>query len=342
MAFRVIIVRDFDHMSEVAANIVVDDISQKQARGQGFVLGLATGNSPTGLYKHLAKAANGGRFDSSRIRSFNLDEYVGLPGENAQQRALHPESYSYFMTRELFGLLRKPFSETNVPWGTLIDQTTFTAALDANRGDWQLQGADKGKAVVIRKDAASDYLRWVRAEILDAYDKKIKAAGGIDLHVVGVGGRGHVGFHEAGIPFVDNRMLLVKLDDNTVENAVTDGHFKTRAESPCYAVSMGAELIYEAKTVLLVANGPRKAESVAASLLMDEDCSVPISRGWSLSKNGGRTIYVIDRAAAAQVLSRIDDIKRRGVEVQDLSEKGATVSVADLTFSRDPASGLLG
>jgi len=65
-----------------------------------YILGLATGSSPTGLYKHLAGEANAGEFDPSKIESFNLDEYVGLPGENAQQRALHPESYSYFMIQE--------------------------------------------------------------------------------------------------------------------------------------------------------------------------------------------------------------------------------------------------
>ena len=69
------------------------------------MLGLATGNSPTGLYKHLAEAFNEGRIDAGRVRSFNLDEYVGLPGENAQQRCLHRESYSYFMIQQLFGLL---------------------------------------------------------------------------------------------------------------------------------------------------------------------------------------------------------------------------------------------
>ena len=89
MPFKVIITSDFDHMSEVAAEIVVADARQKLLSKPSYVLGLATGNSPTGLYKHLAKAANTGNLDSSKMISFNLDEYVGLPGENAQQRALH-------------------------------------------------------------------------------------------------------------------------------------------------------------------------------------------------------------------------------------------------------------
>ena len=287
MPFKAIITNDFDHMSEVAANLVVEDIRQKLSSKPSYVLGLATGNSPTGLYKYLAKAANTGKIDSSKMISFNLDEYVGLPGENAQQRALHKESYSYFMVQELFGLLHHKFREVNVPWGTLIEQNVFEAELKANPGDWEFQGTDKGKAVVIKRDAQSEYLRWIRREILDAYEEKIAKCGGIDLHVIGVGGRGHVGFHEAGVPFEGNRVILIKLDEDTISNAVIDGHFPGREECPLYAVSMGAELVYRARTVLLLASGSRKVDAVADALLMQPDCSVPISYGHKLAQSGG-------------------------------------------------------
>ena len=341
MSHQVIITRDFDHMSEVAAAFIRERIARVLAERPEFVLGLATGSSPTGVYKHLAKAVNGGRLNPSRIRSFNLDEYVGLPGENAQMRALHPESYSFFMVQELFGLLRRKFAETNVPWGCLVEQDRLVAELKANPGDWQAQGADKGKAIVIRPDAKSDYLRWVRAEILDAYEQKIKKAGGIDLHLVGVGGRGHVAFHEAGIPFEGNHMLLVKLDDNTVENAVADGHFARPEDSPRYAISMGAALVYQARCVVLLASGKRKAEPVATSLAEDPSPAVPISHGQIHAKRGGDMLYVIDRDAAAGVLERRAEIESRGISIDDRSAQAATVRVADLLFSRDPESGLL-
>ena len=284
-----------------------------------YTLGLATGNSPTGLYKHLARAANEGLFDSSRIQSFNLDEYVGLPGENVQQRALHPESYGFFMIQELFGLLRRKFKETNVPWGTLIDQAKLISELEANPADWRAEGADKGKAIIINPEAKSEYLRWIRTSILDAYAEKISGYGGIDLHIVGVGGRGHVAFHESGIPFEGNGMLLVKLDDNTVENAVNDGHFMSREESPSYAISMGAELVYQARTVILLANGTRKMEPIAESLLNDPTPLVPISYGKIYAKQGGRMLYVIDRAAAEKVLQNADAVRRQGIEIEDVS-----------------------
>ena len=80
MGIKVIITKDFAHMSRLAADLVVDKLRGILKDKKEAVLGLATGNSPTGMYKHLAQAANDGKFDSGRIRSFNLDEYVGLPG----------------------------------------------------------------------------------------------------------------------------------------------------------------------------------------------------------------------------------------------------------------------
>jgi len=317
MPFKIFITRDFDQMSQVAADIVEADIKEKQAVKDGYVLGLATGNSPTGLYKNLARSFNAGNIDPAGIRSFNLDEYVGLPGENAQQRCLHAESYTYFMIQEFFGLLDRKFAESNVPWGTLIDQEDLIAALNQHSGCYEMQGTDQGKAISI-KDSASGVLAWIKENVLDAYERKIKAFGGVDLHVIGVGGRGHVAFHESGIPFGGNRMLLVKLDDSTVGNAVKDGHFSSIEESPRYAISMGAELVYEASTVVLVANGSRKTGPVAESILGDVTSEVPISYGQKFVADGGNLNYVLDEAAAADVLVRRAEVEARGFEIVDL------------------------
>jgi glucosamine-6-phosphate deaminase len=320
MAFKIVVTRDFDQMSRVAAAIVEADIEEKQAVKDEYVLGLATGNSPTGLYKQLANAFNEGRIDPSRVRSFNLDEYVGLPGENAQQRCLHCESYSYFMVQELFGLLRRKFAETNVPWGTLVEQDELITALKECPGDYELQGVDQGKAIVI-KEGAGGVLGAIKKEVLDGYERKIKAHGGIDLHIIGVGGRGHVAFHESGIPFEGNRVLLVKLDDSTVGNAVRDGHFPTIDDSPRYAISMGAELVYEAPTIVLLANGSRKTGPVAESVLGPVTCDVPISYSQKHAAAGGRVVYVLDEAAAAEILVHRAEAEARGCEIIDLRDE---------------------
>ena len=318
MPINVIITKNYDHLSEVAARIVKEKILQVLQKQKEFVLGLATGNSPTGLYKYLAKMFNSGELDSNRIHSFNLDEYVGLPGENPQQRVLHQESYCYFMIQEFFGLLKKKFIETTVPYGCLIDQEQLVNELEANPEDWSELGIDAGKSIVIKENPTSEYLNWIRKTILEGYTQKIENAGGIDLQIIGVGGRGHVAFHESGIPFENSSVLLVKLDENTVKNAVQDGHFPSKEESPLYAISMGAELVYKAKTVILLANGERKVESVSKSLLNNPDPDIPISYGQIYSNKGGNLIYIVDKIAGRELLINRKTLKQKGIEIKEL------------------------
>ena len=314
MPIKVYVTEDFEDMSRVGADIVKAQITRSLAARGGMNLGLATGNSPTGLYRHLAEAANAGEFDSRCIRSFNLDEYVGLPGENAQERVLHPESYCSFMIGRLFSRLDRKFGETSLPCGTLIDQTQLVSELQKYPQDWHEEGTDAGRSIVIAPTPVSPYLSWIRQEILEGYAQKIERSGGIDLQIIGVGGRGHVAFHESGIPFENSRVLLVKLDGDTVANAVADGHFSCAGESPCYAVSMGAELVYRAEVVVLLANGGRKAEAVAASLLEAPGPQVPISYGQIYSARGGKLYYVLDKVAARGLLDERSRLEKQGVE----------------------------
>ncbi len=319
MSIRVIITKNFKHMSAVAAETVKKNIIQTLRKKREFVLGLATGSSPTGVYKRLAKAANAGQIESARIRSFNLDEYVGLPGENAQQRMMHPESYCYFMIQEFFGLLKNKFLETSVPFGSLIDQKQLVRQLKAHTGDWREVGTDAGRSIIIKSRPDSEYLEWIRREVLEAYARKIKKRGGIDLQVIGVGGRGHVAFHESGIPFKGSKVMLVKLDDNTVTNAVADGHFPSGKDCPRYAVSMGAELVYQANAVVLLASGKRKVSSVAESLLGDPTPDVPISYGQIYAKEGGTLIYVVDKIVGKPLLANRKALKQKGVRIRNLA-----------------------
>jgi glucosamine-6-phosphate deaminase len=334
------VTKDFDQMSQTAATLAEERIKACQARKPECVLGLATGNSPTGMYKHLAKAFNSKRIDARRIRSFNLDEYVGLPGEHAQQRALNCNSYGYFMIAELFALLQDTFLETSVPYGVLVDQAELVKELAAHPDYYEMQGASRGKAVVIHA-RATGYLREIKEHILDAYQRKIAAAGGIDLQVIGVGGRGHVAFHESGIPFAGNSMLLVKLDDNTIDNAVQDGNFASREQSPQYAVSMGTELVYKARTVLLLANGARKTGPVAEALLGEVHSDVPISYGQKYAAEGGEMLYVLDEAAAADVLRAQDALIAKGYALIDV-RGDAYEKVENIRFARDPRTNRLG
>jgi glucosamine-6-phosphate deaminase len=317
MPIKVFITNNFEHMSKVAADIVKKKFVELSKTKKEIALGLATGNSPTGMYKHLAQVANDGEFDSGRIRSFNLDEYVGLPGENIQQRVMHPESYCYFMIQEFFGLLKKKFIETNVPFGSLIDQKILIRELKKYSKDWVYKGTDAGKSIDIKQKAQSKYLAWIKKDILDGYTRKIKKAGGIDIQIIGVGGRGHVAFHESGIPFKGSTVMLVKLDDNTIKNSVTDGHFPSVKDCPNYAISMGAELVYQARNIVLLANGERKIESITRSLLGEVTPEVPISYGQKYADNGGTLIYVLDKIAGRDLLANKGALKVKKIALED-------------------------
>src|ERR1700745_2948034 len=78
------------------------------------VLGLATGRTPLRLYQELIRMHRDEGLDFSKVTTFNLDEYVGLPGD-------HVQSYRYFMTENLFRHINIDLSRTHVPNGVAPD-----------------------------------------------------------------------------------------------------------------------------------------------------------------------------------------------------------------------------
>lgn len=106
---RVVVVSNFDSMSEEVAKMVTAQIRNKPVS----VLGLATGSSPLGVYRLLAEYHESG-VDFGRITTFNLDEYVGLAAD-------HPQSYRYYMEENLFSKVHLERANTHVPNGTAVD-----------------------------------------------------------------------------------------------------------------------------------------------------------------------------------------------------------------------------
>jgi len=111
---EVIITRDYEEMSDKAAEIVVSAVSSKP----GLVLGLATGSTPEGLYARMAKANKEQGVDFSRVSSFNLDEYVGLAPD-------HEQGYRRFMDEHLFDHINIEKDNTHVPDGLAQDLGGF-------------------------------------------------------------------------------------------------------------------------------------------------------------------------------------------------------------------------
>ncbi len=78
----------------VAARALARRIADLVASSPGLVLGLPTGRTPLALYRELVAHHQKG-VDFSRVTTFNLDEFVGIP-------ASHPGSYRSFMEEHLF------------------------------------------------------------------------------------------------------------------------------------------------------------------------------------------------------------------------------------------------
>lgn len=87
----VIIKEDYEAVSAEAARLLADRLLLKPT----LVLGLATGSTPLGLYQELIRLHREEGLDFSKVTTFNLDEYVGLPPQ-------HEQSYHRFMWESLF------------------------------------------------------------------------------------------------------------------------------------------------------------------------------------------------------------------------------------------------
>ncbi len=173
------------------------------------IIGGATGSTPIPLYKELAKQCKAGNVSFKNVKSFNLDEYVGLDGN-------HNQSYRYFMNKQLFNHIDIDINNTFVPSG--IDTKNPSR-----------------------------------------YDDMIKAAGGVDLQLLGIGVDGHIGFNEPGTKF-DSLTHVVKLEQNTRE--VNSRFFKSINDVPTHAVTMGIKTVMNARSIILIATGKNKAKIV--------------------------------------------------------------------------------
>ena len=131
---RIVRAKDYEDMSRKAGNIMAAQVVAKP----DCVLGLATGSTPIGAYKRLIEGYEAGDIDFSQVKTYNLDEYRGLPGD-------HDQSYRYFMNVNLFDHVNIDKANTHVPDGLMEDYEAACAAYDAavaaaGRQDLQLLG----------------------------------------------------------------------------------------------------------------------------------------------------------------------------------------------------------
>ncbi|MCP4589961.1 MAG: glucosamine-6-phosphate deaminase [bacterium] len=95
------------------------------------------------------------------------------------------------------------------------------------------------------------------------YEEEIRQAGGVDIQLLGIGGDGHIAFNEPGSS-LGSRTRLKTLTKQTIDD---NARFFTNPEDvPRFAITMGVGTILEAREIIMVANGKKKAEIVAEAI----------------------------------------------------------------------------
>uniref|UniRef100_A0A3Q3XKJ6 Glucosamine-6-phosphate isomerase n=1 Tax=Mola mola TaxID=94237 RepID=A0A3Q3XKJ6_MOLML len=93
---KLVILEEYELASEWAAKYIRNKIIQfNPSADRYFTLGLPTGSTPYGCYQKLIEYYKNGDISFKYVKTFNMDEYVGLP------RA-HPESYHSYMWNNFF------------------------------------------------------------------------------------------------------------------------------------------------------------------------------------------------------------------------------------------------
>lgn len=147
----------------------------------------------------------------------------------------HPESYWTFMHKHLFDLVNVNHAQLNLPDGT-------------------------------NPDTVAECKR---------YDGVIRAAGGIDLQLLGIGHDGHIGFNEPGAAF-ELGTHCADLEPATIE--ANKRYFGgDEALVPKQAYTMGIKTIMQARKVLLVVSGFEKAAVVKEAFFGPVTPAIPAS-----------------------------------------------------------------
>ncbi|MDD3818736.1 MAG: glucosamine-6-phosphate deaminase [Actinomycetota bacterium] len=251
----IIIKENYDEMSKCAADIIANCIKSKPS----CVLGLATGSTPLGTYRELIKIHREEGLDFSQVRTFNLDEYLGI-GMDLSKPYEEDQSYARFMYEEFFKYINIKKENIYIPDGLTKEPEKFC--------------------------------QW--------YEDMIKKAGGIDLQLLGIGGDGHIGFNEPGSSF-SSRTRVIPLTEQTLNDNYESFYRKAKIKKedmPHFAITMGIGTILEAKQLLMIASGKKKAKVIARALQGPVTTEVPAS---ALQIFNGKVTVVLDREAASEL-----------------------------------------
>jgi glucosamine-6-phosphate deaminase len=109
---RLIIQPDYEKASLWTAKYIAGKINACEQKP--FILGLPTGSSPLRIYNEFIKMRKEGKLSFKNVRTFNMDEYIGLPAD-------HPQSFHYYMRENLFNHIDIDPENTHIPDGMAAD-----------------------------------------------------------------------------------------------------------------------------------------------------------------------------------------------------------------------------
>ncbi|XP_016062337.1 PREDICTED: glucosamine-6-phosphate isomerase 2 isoform X1 [Miniopterus natalensis] len=252
---RLVILDNYDLASEWAAKYICNRIIQfRPGKDRYFTLGLPTGSTPLGCYKKLIEYHKNGDLSFKYVKTFNMDEYVGLPRH-------HPESYHSYMWNNFFKHIDIDPNNAHI--------------LDGNAADLQVE--------------------------CDAFENKIKEAGGIDLFVGGIGPDGHIAFNEPGSSLVSRTRLKTLAMDTILANAkYFDGDL---SKVPTMALTVGVGTVMDAREVMILITGAHKAFALYKAI------EEGVNHMWTVSafQQHPRTIFVCDEDATLEL--RVKTVK---------------------------------
>lgn len=130
---EIIKVKSVEEMGKVALKEVLEVMNSKE----NPVLGLATGSSPVGLYQAMIEDHQKNGTSYKKVRTVNLDEYVGI-------EPTHSQSYATFMKEQLFNHIDIDLNHVHIPCGNAVNPEEecqkYEQILNENKVDLQILG----------------------------------------------------------------------------------------------------------------------------------------------------------------------------------------------------------
>jgi glucosamine-6-phosphate deaminase len=96
------------------------------------------------------------------------------------------------------------------------------------------------------------------------YEERIKQAGGIDLFMGGVGPDGHIAFNEPGSSLVSRTRQKTLTQDTVIANSRFFDNDVNKV--PKTALTVGVGTVMDAKSVMIIVNGYKKAPALKAAV----------------------------------------------------------------------------